>query len=322
MFNEWNTCPCVDAVWDMPLHQNTSITNLESYLTYNSKECIYSTAISNDVNRLLINGEEDILKRLMLKNPMLFKDFFNYFCYKKENMTRWCIDNKDKWTVCDGLTVDDIIYDLIFCNAGNMSLYINDIKNLIDSQRYDNAWYLQRGFDRLCLTKYNDNVFDLLYPLVIPSPTNLNNVIQKGNSHKFNKILDHPKFKYHTYFKTYCSYAIQKLITGDLYSRECLEKLLGFLPEVGEENVIFNRHSINYINSHPEMDWVKDHPKWSLKGLEKRSVREFITYAMKECLDNQIKRVLEMGIEIVGDMEETDEEKEFDDLDNLIYKYK
>lgn len=134
MFNEWNTCPCVDAVWDMPLHQDTSITNLESYLTYNGKEPIYPHNILNDVTRLLRNGEDDILKRLMLKNPMLFKDFFNSFCYKKENMARWCINNKDKWTVCDDLTVDYTMYELIFHNSGNMSLYINDIKNLIECQ--------------------------------------------------------------------------------------------------------------------------------------------------------------------------------------------
>jgi hypothetical protein len=258
----------------------------------------------------------------MLKNPMLFEEFFRHFYYyKRENMTRWCIDNKDKWSVSRD-NVDNVLLENILRSCKmNMSLYINDIKKLLESQECNFA-LVKQGFHVLCNNSQNNDVFDLLIPFVNPSVFNLKDIIQYGNRHKFDKLIDHPnlEFSTHEMFTRYYSEMVEKLITGNLYTIENLEKLLDKLDSV-PDLVIFNRHSINYINDHPEMEWVKSHPKWSLKGLEKHSVRDFIRNAMERCSDSQIKEILEMGIEMIKDIKEDSDDDSYVNLENLMYKY-
>jgi hypothetical protein len=195
----------------------------------------------------------------------------------------------------------------------------NDIKKLLECPS-SNIRVLRGVFHHLCYDYDNDDVFDLLIEFVEPTLFNLGDIIKYGNSHKFDKVIDHPKLIIETcdIFTQCYNKIVENLITGKLYTRENLEKLLDKLePDL----VIFNRHSIDYINDHPEMEWVKSHPKWSLKGLEKHSVRDFIRNAMERCSDSQIKEILEMGIEMVKDISEDSDDDNYVNLEYLMYKY-
>ena len=196
-----------------------------------------------------------------------------------------------------------------------------NIKKLLECPS-SNIKLLRGIFYDLCYTFNNDDVFDLLCQFVEPSLFSLGNIIKYGNRHKFEKVIDHPNLiiDTHDIFTKAYPNIVENLVTGKLYTRENLEKLLDKLV-IFPDLVIFNRHSINYINEHPEMEWIKSHPKWSLKGLEKHSVRDFIRNAMEKCSDAQIKEVLEMGSEMIKEIEEDSDDDSYVNLDEFMYKY-
>jgi hypothetical protein len=326
------TPPCLDDIWDIPLHQDETICsdNLGNCLAYNGNKYVsFSldnrafTPVYYQLSNLWSYGQDEDLKRLLLKNPILFAHIFESVCHKsnKKELARWIIDNQEKWDVRQGYkgnNVKEVLYCCILSHSffpEDHSAYIDDIKKLIPDLSHN---ILYRGFSTVC-SSIDNQTFDLLYPLMKPTYIELSRAIYSSNVYKFNKLLDHPQCVLDN-----CSSLVYQIIKMYVckkqFTRENIEKILDKIPV--NEHLIFDRETITYINQHEELNWIKEHPKWSTKAFEKRSAKDFIKVAIEKTYDDDIKRILSIATDLI---DEPDKEFDFSDseweIEELIWKY-
>lgn len=226
-------------------------------------------------------------------------------------------------------------------------MYLDDIKKLVLSPSIRS-----RG-DGLACRASDNSLFDLLYPTMTPDWTHLENIIRsvpinqteyKGgyrngytplaagsvyleifarSQYKFDKILEHPVLDLSVDFYNFWPHLVLIFIKSNLLSEPNLSKLLAYSKTIKDSDlyVFFSKECIEWINTHPELEWIKKHPLYSEKAYEKASAKDLVKIAMEKTWDDDVKKILQVAMKMLENPELEIVITDDPELEAMMWKY-